>query len=59
MSLIVISIVSIIISCILTYIIDDILTSKHKFNWFWQPIVDGIICVTIYTILVIILILGI
>lgn len=59
MELIVISIISIIISGILTYMIDDLLTRKHKFNYFWQPIISGIIYATIYTILVIIFILGI
>lgn len=57
MLLVVISLISLIISGILTYIIDDILTSKHKFNWFWQPIADGIIYTTIYIILVIIMVM--
>lgn len=57
MELIVISIISIIISGILTYTIDDLLTRKHKFNWFWRPIIDGIIYTTIYIILVIIMVM--
>ena len=57
MELIVISIISIIISGILTYMIDDLLDREHKFNWFWRPIIDGIIYTTIYIILVIIMVM--
>ena len=57
MSLVVISIISIIISGILTFFIDDILDREHKFNWFWRPIIDGIIFTTIYIILVIIMVM--
>ena len=57
MELIVISIISIIISGILAYMIDDLLDREHKFNWFWRPIIDGIIYTTIYIILVIIMVI--
>lgn len=57
MELVVISIISIIISGILAYMIDDLLDRKHKFNWFWRPIIDGIIYTTIYIILVIIMVM--
>lgn len=57
MELVVISIISIIISGILAYMIDDLLDREHKFNWFWRPIIDGIIYTTIYIILVIIMVM--
>ena len=57
MLLVVISIISIIISGILAYMIDDLLDREHKFNWFWRPIIDGIIYTTIYIILVIIMVM--
>ena len=57
MELVVISIISIIISGILTYIIDDILLSKSKFDYLGRTIASGIICALIYIILVIILII--
>lgn len=55
MELIVISII--IISGILTCIIDDILLSKSKLDYLGRTIASGIICALIYIILVIILII--
>lgn len=57
MLLVVISLISLIISGILAYMIDDLLDREHKFNWFWRPIIDGIIYTTIYIILVIIMVM--
>lgn len=37
--------------------IDDLLDREHKFNWFWRPIIDGMIYTTIYIILVIIMVM--
>lgn len=59
MSLVVISIISIIISGILTFFIDDIWLSKTMLSYTGSMIANGTIFCIIYTILVVMLILGI
>lgn len=59
MSLVVISIISIIISGILTFTIDDAWLSRTMLSYTESMIANGAIFCIIYTILVIMLILGI